>query len=165
PLLARQFEGVFDELITQQDFVQKVVLEEEQSFLRTLVSGVSRFEQYIAEHRTVSGDFAFELYDTFGFPIDLTELLAREKEATVDMTGFHQALNEQKNRSRAATTIDADDWVVLRTDEEVGFVGYDQLECETEILKYRKIKVKGKEQYQLVLAVTPFYAEGGGQVG
>ena len=165
PLLARQFEGVFDELINQQDFVQKVVLEEEQSFLRTLVAGVNRFEHYVTEHRTISGDFAFELYDTFGFPIDLTGLLAREKGATVDMSGFEQALDEQKKRSRAATAIDADDWVTLKDGDAFAFVGYDQLECETEILKYRKIKVKGKEQYQLVLTVTPFYAEGGGQVG
>lgn len=165
PLLAKQFEGVFDELIAQQDFVQKVVLEEEQSFLRTLVSGVQRFENYIAEHRAIGGDFAFELYDTFGFPIDLTELLAREKGATVDMPGFHRALEEQKNRSRAATAIDADDWVVLRAGDTVDFVGYDRLECETEILKYRKVTAKGKDQYQIVLSVTPFYAEGGGQVG
>ncbi|MEC3878871.1 alanine--tRNA ligase [Parapedobacter sp. 10938] len=165
PLLAKQFEGVFDELIAQQDFVQKVVLEEEQSFLRTLVAGVHRFEHYVAEHRAISGAFAFELYDTFGFPIDLTELLAREKGASVDMAGFHEALNEQKNRSRAATAIDADDWVVLREGDAVDFVGYDRLECDTEILKYRKITAKGNNQYQIVLAATPFYAEGGGQVG
>src|SRR5690606_27746931 len=144
PLLAKQFAGVFDELINQQDFVQKVVLEEEQSFLRTLVAGVHRFEAYVAEHRTISGAFAFELYDTFGFPIDLTELLGREKGVTVDMDGFRKALEEQKSRSRAATAIDADDWVVLQTGDTVDFVGYDQLQCETEILKYRKITVKGK---------------------
>lgn len=165
PLLARQFEGVFDELVAQQDFVQKVVLEEEQSFLRTLVAGVHRFENYIIENQAISGDFAFELYDTFGFPIDLTELLAREKGVAVDMPGFNRALSEQKNRSRAATAIDADDWIVLRGGDVVDFVGYDRLECETEILKYRKITVKGKDQYQLVLTATPFYAEGGGQVG
>lgn len=165
PLLAKQFEGVFDELVSQQDFVQKVVLEEEQSFLRTLVTGVQRFEAYVTEKQEIAGDFAFELYDTFGFPIDLTELLARERGQKVDMPGFQHALAEQRNRSRAATSIDADDWVVLRESDAVDFVGYDRLECETEILKYRKITAKGKEQYQLVLAVTPFYAEGGGQVG
>ncbi|HWL00325.1 MAG TPA: alanine--tRNA ligase, partial [Parapedobacter sp.] len=165
PLLAKQFEGVFDELITQQEFVQKVVLEEEQSFLHTLVAGVSRFEHYVSEHRSISGAFAFELYDTFGFPIDLTELLAKEKGVTVDMQGFNRALNEQKDRSRAATVIDADDWKILQTGDAVEFVGYDQLECETEILKYRKITAKGKDQYQIVLRATPFYAEGGGQVG
>ena len=117
------------------------------------------------ENQIVKGDFAFELYDTYGFPIDLTELLAREKGWAVDMAGFRQALNKQKDRSRTATAVDADDWVVLRTGEAVNFVGYDHLECETEILKYRKINTKGKDQYQLVLTVTPFYAEGGGQVG
>ncbi|MFB2119781.1 alanine--tRNA ligase [Parapedobacter sp. 2B3] len=165
PLLAKQFEGVFDELIAQQDFVQKVVLEEEQSFLRTLVTGVHRFENYAAENQSISGDFAFELYDTFGFPIDLTGLLAREKGLAVDMQGFNKALDAQKSRSRAATAIDAGDWLVLRAGDAVDFVGYDRLECETEILKYRKITVKGKDQYQLVLTATPFYAEGGGQVG
>ncbi|SFC27699.1 alanyl-tRNA synthetase [Parapedobacter composti] len=165
PLLAKQFEGVFDELIAQQDFVQKVVLEEEQSFLRTLVTGVQRFESYTAENRTVAGDFAFELYDTFGFPIDLTELLAREKGLHVDMAGFHEALEVQKNRSRAATAVDTGDWVVLQDTEQVDFVGYDRLECATALLKYRKVTTKGKDQYQLVLSVTPFYAEGGGQVG
>lgn len=165
PLLAQQFEGVFDELASQQDFVRKVVLEEEQSFLRTLVTGVQRFETYAREAQAVTGDFAFELYDTFGFPIDLTDLLAREKGLKVDMQGFQQALAEQRDRSRAATAIDTDDWVVLRESEATDFVGYDQLESETEILKYRKVTTKGKEQYQLVLAVTPFYAEGGGQVG
>ncbi|WP_257669135.1 alanine--tRNA ligase [Parapedobacter tibetensis] len=165
PLLAQQFEGVFNELASQQDFVQKVVLEEEQSFLRTLVTGVQRFEAYMAEHQAITGDFAFELYDTFGFPIDLTSLLAKEKGRNVDMEGFQQALEAQKTRSRAATTIDTGDWVVLQKRETVDFVGYDQLECETTILKYRKITVKGKDQYQLVLSVTPFYAAGGGQVG
>jgi len=193
PLLAKQFEGVFDELIAQQEFVQKVVLEEEQSFLRTLVTGVQRFENYILEDgalrnsalrgelnkslgdanscddkrhaKVIDGDFAFELYDTYGFPIDLTELLAREKGWRIDMARFQQALAEQRNRSRAATAIDTDDWVVLQESESVDFVGYDQMECETEILKYRKVAAKGKEQYQLVLTATPFYAEGGGQVG
>ena len=165
PVLARQFEGVFDELIAQQEFVQKVVLEEEQSFLRTLVTGVQRFEAYVGQQSAITGDFAFELYDTFGFPIDLTDLLARERGLKVDMAGFQRALAAQKDRSRAATAIDTDDWVVLQERDVVDFVGYDRSECETEILKYRKIATKGKEYYQLVLATTPFYAEGGGQVG
>lgn len=193
PLLAKQFEGVFDELISQQDFVQKVVLEEEQSFLRTLSIGIQRFENYVSQdgallvstsdqelnksfadivdnqadrsYNRISGDFAFELYDTYGFPIDLTELLAKEKGWVVDMIGFQHALEAQKNRSRAATAVDTGDWVVLQDGEAVDFVGYDRLACETEILKYRKVTAKGKELYQLVLATTPFYAEGGGQVG
>lgn len=165
PILAAQFEGVFDELKQQQDFVQKVILEEEVSFLRTLTTGIQRFENYAADHKVIAGDFAFELFDTYGFPIDLTDLLAREQGLTVDMEGFHHALNVQKERSRAATTIDTGDWIIVDTDEETEFVGYDSLEASTRIVKYRKISAKGKEQYQLVLSVTPFYAEGGGQVG
>ncbi|QBQ40275.1 alanine--tRNA ligase [Sphingobacterium psychroaquaticum] len=165
PLLAAQFEGVFDELIQQVSFVQKVVLEEEVSFLRTLTTGIQRFENYAAEHTSVDGEFAFELFDTYGFPIDLTELLSREKGLQVDMEGFNIALQQQKERSRAATAIDTGDWVVVQDDDESTFVGYDYLEATTQILKYRKVSAKGKDQYQLVLSVTPFYAEGGGQVG
>jgi alanyl-tRNA synthetase (EC 6.1.1.7) len=165
PVLAAQFAGVFDELIQQQDFVQKVILEEEVSFLRTLSTGVQRFENYVEDHTVINGDFAFELYDTYGFPIDLTELLAREKGLTVDMQGFNQALQIQKDRSRAATAIDTGDWFVVNDDEGFEFVGYDTLTAKTEVVKYRKVVAKNKEQFQLVLSVSPFYAEGGGQVG
>lgn len=165
PLLAKQFEGVFDELIQQQSFVQKVVLEEEVSFLRTLTTGIQRFENYVAEHTAIDGDFAFELFDTYGFPIDLTGLLAREKGLEVDMEGFQRALQQQKERSRAATAIDTGDWVTVSEGDETEFVGYDCLQATARILKYRKVTSKGKHQYQLILSVTPFYAEGGGQVG
>ncbi|RYD71637.1 MAG: alanine--tRNA ligase, partial [Sphingobacteriales bacterium] len=165
PLLAEQFKGVFDELISQQDFVQKVVLEEEVSFLRTLSTGIQRFERYQAANNLVEGNFAFELSDTFGFPIDLTELMAREKGWSVDLAGYEQALQKQKDDSRAATAIDTGDWIIVNADDQSEFVGYDDLEIETEILKYRKVKAKGKEQYQIVLRHTPFYAESGGQVG
>jgi len=165
PILADQFDGVFPELKAQQDFVQKVILEEEVSFLRTLATGIQRFEKYAAENSSIAGDFAFELYDTFGFPIDLTDLMAREKGIAVDMEGFNKALEEQKTRSRAATAIDTSDWVIVNEGEENEFVGYDNLESEAKILKYRKITAKGKEQYQIVLDKTPFYAESGGQVG
>jgi len=165
PLLADQFKGVFDELISQQDFVQKVVLEEEVSFLRTLSTGIQRFEKYQAKNNIVEGSFAFELSDTFGFPIDLTELMAREKGWSVDLAEYDQALKKQKDDSRAATAIDTGDWVTVNADDQSEFVGYDDLEIETEILKYRKVKAKGKEQYQIVLRQTPFYAESGGQVG
>ncbi|NGF58105.1 alanine--tRNA ligase [Parapedobacter sp. SGR-10] len=165
PLLAEQFKDVFDELYQQQDFVEKVILEEEVSFLRTLTTGIQRFENYAAQQSVIAGDFAFELFDTYGFPIDLTELLAREKGLVVDMDGFQKALNVQKERSRAATSIDTSDWVLVGEDEEVEFVGYDTLSAKTQVIKYRKVSTKGKEQYQLVLSVTPFYAEGGGQVG
>jgi alanyl-tRNA synthetase len=165
PLLAEQFKGVFDELGSQQDFVQKVVLEEEVSFLKTLSTGIQRFEKYQAPNGVVEGNFAFELSDTFGFPIDLTELMAREKGWSVDLAGYEQALKKQKDDSRAATAIDTGDWIVVNTEDQSEFVGYDDLEIETEILKYRKVKAKGKEQYQIVLRNTPFYAESGGQVG
>lgn len=165
PVLAEQFKGVFDELYQQQDFVEKVILEEEVSFLRTLTQGIQRFESYAVDHQVIEGDFAFELFDTYGFPIDLTELLAREQGLSVDMNGFQQALLAQKERSRAATAIDTGDWVLVNEDSESTFVGYDSLKAHTEIIKYRKVSAKGKDQYQLVLSETPFYAEGGGQVG
>ncbi len=165
PLLANQFQGVFDELFQQQDFVKKVILEEEVSFLRTLTTGIQRFENYVQQNKVIDGDFAFELFDTYGFPIDLTQLLARELGLDVDMEGFQKALTRQRERSRAATSIDTGDWVIIDDDEDVEFVGYDTLTAQTQIIKYRKISAKGKDQYQLVLSVTPFYAEGGGQVG
>jgi alanyl-tRNA synthetase len=193
PVLAEQFRGVFDELILQQDFVQKVVLEEEVSFLRTLSTGIQRFESYtrkqgeylmqenaiepekgftdswvysiLKDQMVISGEFAFELQDTYGFPIDLTELMAREQKWSVDMEGYNKELLKQKERSRAATAIDTGDWVIVNNDLEVEFVGYDDFEAETQIIKYRKVTAKGKEQYQLVLSKTPFYAESGGQVG
>lgn len=164
PVLADQFNGVFDELWMQKDFVQKVVLEEEVSFLRTLATGIQRFEKYETTD-LIAGEFAFELYDTFGFPIDLTELMAREKGLSVDMEGFNRALAEQKNRSRAATAIDTGDWIIVNEGNDTEFVGYDDFEAETDILKYRKVSAKGKEQYQIVLRKTPFYSESGGQVG
>jgi alanyl-tRNA synthetase len=164
PVLADQFNGVFHELYLQKDFVQKVVLEEEVSFLRTLATGIQRFERYETTSM-IDGSFAFELYDTFGFPIDLTELMAREKGLTVDMDGFNAALNAQKDRSRAATAVDTGDWIVVNEGNETEFIGYDFTETETEILKYRKVSAKGKDQYQIVLRQTPFYAESGGQVG
>jgi len=176
PVLAEQFKGVFDELHQQRDFVQKIILEEESSFLRTLGNGIIRFNEYLdnpgnkrepshPSYNLIDGRFAFQLYDTFGFPIDLTELIARERGWKIEMNGFNNALGEQKNRSRAATAIDTGDWVIVNEDRETEFVGYDLTELETEIIKYRKVKAKGKEQYQIVLAQTPFYAESGGQVG
>lgn len=167
PLLTKQFEGVFDELYSQRDFVQKVVLEEEVAFLRTLQNGIHQFEQVVSSSsdKVIAGEFAFELSDTFGFPLDLTELMARERGFTVDVDGFNKALEQQKTRSRAATAIDTGDWTVLREDDSVEFTGYDETETVAHITKYRKVKAKGKEQYQLVLDRTPFYAESGGQVG
>lgn len=164
-ILAEQFEGVFTEIVDQKDFVKKVIMEEEASFLRTLASGIQRFEKYQVSKNIIEGTFAFELFDTYGFPIDLTQLMASEKGWKVDIDGFNKALDEQKQRSRAATLVDTDDWVVVQNSEEVTFVGYDELEAESEILKYRKVTAKGKELFQIVLNITPFYAESGGQVG
>src|ERR1700744_4778062 len=172
PLLAEQFKGVFDELYNQKDFVQKVVLEEEVSFLRTLEQGIKYFNNNLTgvlvwedTHKTLPGNYAFELSDTYGFPLDLTELMAREENWSVDVDGFNKALAEQKSRSRAATAIDTGDWVVLKDDESVEFTGYDELETVAHVVKYRKVTSKGQEQYQIVLDKTPFYAESGGQVG
>jgi alanyl-tRNA synthetase len=165
PLLAHQFEHVFPELQKQVDFVSKVVKEEEESFLRTLDKGLKRIDDIIQSSENISGKNAFELYDTYGFPIDLTRLIAAENNLTVDEKGFDAEMQQQKNRSRAATAIDTEDWVTLNEGAENTFVGYDTLEAETKILKYRKVKAKGKESFQLVLEKTPFYAESGGQVG
>ena len=260
PLLATQFKGVFDELVNQKDFVQKVVLEEEVSFLRTLGNGITNLNEYIdhfskiqkllgeefgkprkgysltdiasfsinakeevvknikpdldvkinaviydimvdidntfptlikglLNHKdllrllngktdyneaftalkkitcSIPGEVAFELSDTYGFPIDLTELMAREKGLTVDLEGYEAALKQQKDRSRAATAIDTGDWVILRDEDTVEFTGYAETQTLAHIVKYRKIKAKGKEQFQIVLDKTPFYAESGGQVG
>jgi alanyl-tRNA synthetase len=168
-VLVSEMGEFFPELKAQQDLITKVILEEEHSFLKTLAQGIKRFEQYLEEHpssKSIDGEFAFELFDTFGFPIDLTQLMAREKGLTVDMDGFNKGLEAQKKRSRQAAEVDTDDWVIVRKGEdETRFLGYETLECDAEILKYRKIKTKKKEYYQIVLDQTPFYAESGGQVG
>ncbi|MCW8940915.1 MAG: alanine--tRNA ligase, partial [Flavobacteriales bacterium] len=166
-ILAQQMGAFFPELVNQQEIITKVIKEEEDSFLRTLDKGISRFENYIASatSKTIDGKFAFELYDTFGFPIDLTQLMATENGFKVDMDAFNKELEEQKNRSRAATKIETGDWITVQNAFGTEFIGYDNLESETKIVSYRKIKAKDKEQYQIVLEKTPFYPEGGGQVG
>jgi alanyl-tRNA synthetase len=165
PVLAEQFATVFPELKAQQDFVAKVILEEETSFLKTLDNGLKRLDTIIKDSdKIINGKSAFELLDTYGFPIDLTNLIASEKGFTVNETEFEEELQKQKMRSRAASEQDVDDWIVLQDGKSV-FVGYDTLETTSQVLKYRKIKSKGKEQYQIVLDKTPFYAESGGQVG
>ena len=167
PVLVNQMGDFFPELKSQQELIGKVIKEEEESFFRTLEKGISRFEHYIssAKDKTIDGKFAFELYDTFGFPIDLTELMATENGFKVDMVEFDTELQQQKDRSRAATKIETGDWVALRENETTDFIGYDVLETEVYITKYRKVNAKGTEMYQLVFNQTPFYPEGGGQVG
>ncbi|HEY1019731.1 MAG TPA: alanine--tRNA ligase [Sediminibacterium sp.] len=166
PLLADQFSNVFPELKKQLDFVSKVVKEEEDAFLKTLDKGLKRIDDIIAQSKQqIEGKAAFELFDTFGFPIDLTRLIAAENQLTIDEKGFEAEMQQQKNRSRAAGTIDTEDWVVLSDTSMNEFVGYDSLEIKSKVIKYRKVKAKGKEAYQLVLEATPFYAESGGQVG
>lgn len=195
PLLAKQFEQVFPELEQQIDFVVKVVKEEEEGFLRTLEKGLTLLysivkavlnedysfndNQELAEEIsnikklgtqtnneiTLSGSVCFKLYDTYGFPIDLTRLIASENGLVVDEVGFETALQEQKTRSRTATVINSEDWIIADENTFNEFVGYDTLEIKSKVLKYRKVTAKGKEAYQLVLNATPFYAESGGQVG
>jgi alanyl-tRNA synthetase len=169
-VLAKQMGKVFPELHSQQDFISKVIQEEESSFLRTLENGLKRFDEEkqrlnAAGKVIIPGDFAFELYDTFGFPIDLTQLLARESDLKVDMEGFSVNMQKQKERSRAAATQETGDWTFVHEDEDVEFVGYDSLEAQSLIVKYRTVKEKNKTLYQIVLDKTPFYAESGGQVG
>jgi alanyl-tRNA synthetase len=168
PLIAEQFAGIFPELKSQESFVAKVIREEEDSFLRTLEKGLRRIEDITdaaGKTGTIRGEDAFELYDTYGFPIDLTRLIAAERSLKVDEQGFMTQMQQQKDRSRAATSIDTEDWVTVHEAEKARFVGYDDLLVETRVTRYRKVKAKGKEQYQLLLETTPFYAESGGQVG
>jgi alanyl-tRNA synthetase len=206
PVLAHQMENVFPELRKNMDFVMNAIRMEETAFLKTLATGIQRFNAYVEQSEvgstknevresvidksespkqtpsvevpkqtpahqlisspTIDGTFAFELFDTFGFPVDLTQLMAREIGWSVDMEGFARCMEEQKNRSRSAATVDTADWVIVK--EDTGgqeFVGYDLLETEVRILRYRKIKNKDGEFYNLVFDKTPFYAESGGQVG
>ena len=170
PVLAKQFEDVFPELHKQLDLVSRVVKEEEEAFLRTLDKGLKRIDDVITETKkqntlAINGKAAFELYDTFGFPIDLTRLIGTENGLHVDEAAFDKALQEQKTRSRAATALDTDDWVIVKDTNATKFVGYDSLEAEASILKYRRVTSKSKELFQFVLDTTPFYAESGGQVG
>jgi alanyl-tRNA synthetase len=168
--LGAEMGEAFPELIKQKDLIYKVIKEEELSFFRTLEQGIRRIENTISDLKkagknTLDGETVFELYDTYGFPLDLTSLIARENEMSVDEKGFETALTIQKERSRAATNLETDDWVVLRDDSVQEFVGYDYLTADVKIVKYRKVKQNNKNFFQLVFSLTPFYPEGGGQVG
>lgn len=162
PLLAIQLKDVFPELHQQQEYVEKVVHEEEISFLRTLEKGLKRIENF---DKVISGEQAFELYDTFGFPFDLTSLIARERGWSVDEKGFNEEMAKQKSRSKADASKETGDWVTVAEGDKPEFIGYDELTSTSRILRHRKVKQKNKELFQLVLDKTPFYAESGGQVG
>ena len=167
-ILNKQMSSTFPELNSQKQLIYNVIKEEENSFLRTLDQGLILLDDIIEKTngKTVSGEKVFELYDTFGFPKDLTALILREKGLTYDKISFDNAMEVQKNRSRNAAAVDTDDWIVLQNDTENEFIGYDSLEAEIKITRYRKVtSKKDGEVYQLVFDLTPFYPEGGGQVG
>lgn len=167
PLLALQLRDVFPELHQQSDYVSRVVHEEEISFLRTLERGLRRIETIQKESttKTISGEQAFELYDTFGFPFDLTSLIARENGFTTDEAAYKDEMAKQKLRSKVDATKQTGDWISVGEETKSEFIGYDFLQSTSRIVKYRSVKQKNKELYQLVFDRTPFYAESGGQVG
>ena len=168
PVLVQQMEHNYPEIKAQQELVSKVIREEEASFLRTLAQGIKRFEGYVEQHpnQDIDGNFAFELFDTYGFPIDLTQLMAGEKGINVDMEGFKANLEEQKNRSRKAAEKANGDWVVVSASEQpTDFIGYTEFQCECHILRFREVVAKKKTHFEIVLDKTPFYAEMGGEVG
>ena len=167
PGLADYFASSFPELKAQESFVQRVIQEEENSFFRTLSSGMGRLGTFIDQHPkgVLDGATAFELYDTFGFPIDLTDLIARERGCSVDMDGFQIALQAQKDRSKADAVKQTGDWITIMADSDESFCGYDATQCVSEISRHRTIVAKGKNLFQMVLDGCPFYAESGGQVG
>ncbi len=165
-ILVDQFEGVFPELTDQKEFIAKVVKEEELSFLRTLDNGLKKLDTITSGNsKVIEGEIAFELYDTYGFPLDLTALIARENEMEVDEDGFNKEMEIQKNRSKSAGKQTTGDWNLVNEGEETLFLGYTDVEATTQVLRYREVKQKDKVQYQIVLEKTPFYAESGGQVG
>lgn len=167
-VLVKQMGEQYPEIKQQQALIEKIVKEEEQSFLRTLSNGIMKFEKYVSQRqdKIIDGDFAFELFDTYGFPIDLTELMASEKGYKVDMQGFEKNLAAQKERSKNAAKSSAEDWVMVRDFEGLGeFLGYDTCNASANLLRYRKVSTKTATNYQLVFDQTPFYAEMGGQVG
>ncbi len=170
PVLTENMGGSFPELKNQRDLIIKVIKEEETSFLKTLETGINMLD-IIADktkkdnNKSISGKVAFELYDTFGFPLDLTELILREKNLSINHKEFENEMKAQKSRSKQASKITAEDWTLLKEDDTEEFIGYDRLESDIYITRYRKVITKGKEQYQLVFNFTPFYATAGGQVG
>lgn len=165
-ILVDQFDGVFPELTEQKDFIAKVIKEEELSFLRTLDNGLKKLDTITSGNaQIIEGSTAFELYDTYGFPLDLTALIARENNMEVDEVGFQKEMEVQKNRSKSVGKQTTGDWTVVNGGEETVFLGYTDILATTQVMRYREVKQKDKIQYQIVLEKTPFYAESGGQVG
>jgi len=169
PTLIDVMGDAYPELEVQKTLIEKVIKEEENAFLRTLETGIRLLDKEIAEHKgsdrnELEGGIAFQLYDTFGFPLDLTELILREHGMSVDHKGFNVEMQKQKERARNAAAVETGDWVKVR-DGGTEFVGYDETECETQVIRYRKVKQKNREYYQVVLSKSPFYAEMGGQIG
>lgn len=164
-VLADDFKHVFPELDAQRGFVKKIILNEEKAFLRTLGNGLKRLEAIEINDGVLDGETAFELYDTYGFPFDLTQLVLGEKGIKVDEEGFNNALKAQKALGKEDAKKEVGDWEILTDEQEVEFVGYDTLETAARVVKYRTVKKKKKNEYQIVLDITPFYPEGGGQVG
>lgn len=170
PILISTMGDAYPELIQQQQIIEKIITEEEISFLRTLDVGIKLLDKIIkqtknANNNFISGKDAFVLYDTYGFPLDLTQLILKENGLTVNIDDFNKEMSKQKSRSRIATSIETDDWVILLDDDIEEFVGYDYTNAEVRISRYRKIKIKNKEFFQLVFQLTPFYGESGGQIG
>jgi alanyl-tRNA synthetase len=165
--LTDQMGAAFPELNAQQNLIQNVIKEEEQSFLKTLAQGLVLLNQLIASNKgkELSGAKAFELYDTFGFPVDLTALILSENNMTLNEADFNSQMEQQKARSRAAAQVETEDWIELRSDDEEEFVGYDTLKTAVRIVRYLKVTTKSGASFQLVFNITPFYPEGGGQVG
>ncbi len=169
PVLSENMGKAYPELVSQKTLIEKVIKEEEESFLRTLETGIRLLDKVMDESKKehkkeITGKVAFTLYDTFGFPLDLTELILRENDFTVNIKDFTAEMLKQKERARHAAATETGDWITVREGDST-FVGYDYTSCETTILRYRKVKQKNKEYFQLVLSSTPFYAEMGGQVG
>ncbi|MCD6332186.1 MAG: alanine--tRNA ligase [Bacteroidales bacterium] len=169
PVLIEEMGDTFPELVSQEQLIKKVITEEEISFLRTLQTGIERLEQITLsaeknQQKEINGEVAFELYDTFGFPLDLTRLILSEKGLTLDDSGFTREMEKQKNRSREAAQVTNDDWVIIDSKESIGFIGYDTLTTPVKITRYRQVSGKKKNWFELVFNQTPFYAESGGQI-
>ena len=170
PKLANNFSGVFDELKKNQEFITKIIQEEEISFFRTLSDGIKKMQEIVINQsknkdQVISGKLAFELYDRYGFPLDLTQLIASENNLKIDIEEFHESLADQQKKSKIDAVKDYGDWITIKEDDVQEFIGYDHLEAKISITKYRSIINKGKEAFQLIFNLTPFYPEGGGQVG